>query len=267
MSNSLQGRTILVTRSPSQAGDFTRLLTAQGARVLEVPTIEIQPRPEQEIDAILDRLSEYDWVIFTSVNGAEVLLGRARRLRISVLNEAETGPSVCAIGPATADKVREYGGRIDLVPSRYQAEGILESFLERNPQPLSDLRILIPRASRARSILPRRLRELEAQVDVIPVYDTIVPPGSREKLSRVLRNQKPDLVTFTSSSTVRHFVSLAEDSQELKGHRCAVIGPITAETAKEYGLRIVTQARNSTIPGLLEAIVCYFEETESAGQA
>ena len=265
MSNNLQGRTILVTRSPSQAGDFTRLLTAQGARVLEVPTIEIRPRPEKEIDAILDSLTEYDWVIFTSVTGAEVLLGRARRLGISVLDEAETGPEVCAIGPATADRVREYGGRVDLVPSRYQAEGVLESFLERNSQPLSGLKILIPRASRARSILPRRLRELEAKVDVLPVYDTIVPPGSREKLSLVLRKQDPDLVTFTSSSTVRHFVSLAEDPQELKGHRCAVMGPITAETAEEYGLQVVVQARKSTILALLEAIVCYFNESEAAG--
>ena len=233
MNSNLQGRTILVTRSPSQAGGFTDLLTAQGASVVEVPTIEIRPRPEKEIDAILERLSEYDWVIFTSANGAEVLLGRARGLGISVLNEAETGPSVCAIGPATADRIRDYGGRVDLVPSRYQAEGILESFLERTSPPLSGVKILIPRASRARSILPRRLRELEADVDVLAVYDTIVPPGSRERLSQVLHNQEPDLLTFTSSSTVRHFVSLAEDPQRLKGYRCAVIGPITAETAEE----------------------------------
>ncbi len=266
MSSNLQGRTILITRSPSQAGDFTHLLTAQGASVLEVPAIEIRPRPEKEIYAILERLSEYDWVIFTSANGVEVLLGQAHRLGISVLDEAETRPSVCAIGPATADKVRDYGGRVDLVPSRYQAEGILESFLERTPPPLSGLKILIPRASRARSILPRRLRELEAEVDVLPVYDTIVPPGSREKLSQVLHNQEPDLVTFTSSSTVRHFVSLAEDHQKLKGYRCAVIGPITAETAEEYGLQVVLQARKSTIPDLVEAIVCYFDKTGSAEQ-
>lgn len=182
---------------------------------------------------------------------------------ISVLDEAEPGPAVCAIGPATADRVRDYGGRVDLVPSRYQAEGILESFLERNPVPLSGLRILIPRASRARSILPRRLRELEAEVDVLPVYDTIVPPGSREKLSQVLRNQEPDLVTFTSSSTVRHFVSLAEDPQRLKRYRYAAIGPITAGTAEEHGLQVVVQAGKSTIPDLVEAIVCYFEKTES----
>ncbi len=265
MSSSLRGRTILVTRSPSQAGDFTDLLTAHGASVLEVPTIEIRPRPEKEIDTILERLSEYDWVIFTSANGVEVLLGRARHLGISVLAEAETGPSVCAIGPATADRVRDYGGRVDFVPSRYQAEGILESFLERNPVPLSGLRILIPRASRARSILPRRLRELEAEVDVLPVYDTIVPPGSREKLSQVLRDQEPDLVTFTSSSTVRHFVSLAEDSQSLKRYRYAAIGPITAGTAEEHGLQVVVQAGKSTIPDLVEAIVCYFSETGAAG--
>ncbi len=265
MSNSLQGRTILVTRSPSQAGDFTHLLTAQGASVVEVPTIEIRPRPEEEIDAILERVSDYDWVIFTSANGAEVLLGRARRLGISVLDKAETGPSVCAIGPATANRVKDYGRRVDLAPSRYQAEGILESFLERNPQPLSGLKILIPRASRARSILPRRLRELEAEVDVIPVYDTIVPPGSRKKLFESLRNQEPDLVTFTSSSTVRHFVSLTKNPQELKGYRCAVIGPITADTAEEYGLQVVVRARKSTIPDLVEAIVCYFDETGSAG--
>lgn len=262
MHSNLQGRTILVTRSPSQAGDFTRLLTAQGATVLEVPTIEIRPRPEQEIDAILDSLRDYDWVFFTSVNGVEVVLGRARQLEISVLDGAETGPEVCAIGPATADRVRNYGGRVDLVPSRYQAEGILESFLDRNPQSPLGLKILIPRASRARSILPRRLRELGARVDVVPVYDTIVPTGSRETLSQVLRKQDLDLLTFTSSSTVRHFVSLAKSPKELKGHRCAVIGPITAETAEEYGLQVVVQARKSTIPDLLEAIVCYFNETE-----
>lgn len=247
-----------MTRSAPQAGDFTRLLRAQGANVLEIPTIEIQPRSAAELDSILQTVPDYDWVFFTSVNAVEVLLGRGRRLKLPVLLDTQRKPEICAIGPATAEKLRAFGSRVDLVPSRYQAEGILESFLEQNRQSLSELKILIPRASRARSILPDRLRKVRARVDVPAVYDTVVPVGSRERLAQSLRSQTPDLITFTSSSTVRHFVDLVEDPERLKQYYYAAIGPITADTAEEYGLQIAVQARKSTIPDLVKEIVQYF---------
>ena len=262
MSTPLQGRTILITRSRAQASAFRKLLEDAGAEVLEVPTIEIRPRYGPKLDAAIDRLSDYDWLIFTSANGVEVFFERAEAMEKPTGSGRQASmPKICAIGPATAGRIEDCGYSVDLVPDVYQAEGILDEFLKLTGEGIGGLQVLLPRASQARRILPRILREKGAQVDVIPVYDTVVPTEGQASLQKALESQSPDLVTFTSSSTVRNFISLVEQEGALDRFRCAAIGPITAATAREHGLEVVLQSPKSSIPDFVEAITRYFRSS------
>jgi uroporphyrinogen III methyltransferase/synthase len=166
-------------------------------------------------------------------------------------------PDICCIGPATSQAVEERGLTVSFQPELYQAEGIIEEFAALNNGDLSKLRILLPRARVARQILPEKLREMGATVDLIPIYKTVLPAASETVLKRVLADEDFDLITFTSSSTVRNFVSLAGDSTDLTSFNCAAIGPITAETARELGLRVVLQPDSATIPDFVRAIRDY----------
>ncbi len=256
MTDELKSRRILITRSSSQASEFRLLLEAAGAEVVETPTIEILPRLSPELDASIERLGSYDWLMLTSINGARIFLQRASEL--GRLPFYEPNPRICTIGPATSRGVQEFGLSVDLTPARYQAEGVIEEFLLLHEGKIDGLRVLLPRASKAREILPEELRRHGAQVDVIAVYDTVLPEEGRVRLREALRGPAPDLVAFTSSSTVHNFVDLADGDEALKGFRYAAIGPITAATAAEYGLPVVLEPNKSTIPDLVIAIRRYF---------
>lgn len=249
MTKPLAGVSILVTRTQKQSGSFSALLREAGARVIEIPTIEIVPLDPAPLDSALARLDHYDWLFFTSVNAVEIFF---RRLQASAVL-----PKICCIGPATAKRVRDFEAEVALLPRLYQAEGILEEFSALHSHGIEGLRILLPRALVAREILPRALEERGALVDLIPVYETVVPNQSRVALDRILDESLPDLVTFTSSSTVRNFIELAGERHNLDRLRCAVIGPITAEVAREAGLPIVCTAEKSTVPDLVAAIIEY----------
>ena len=251
----LSGRRIVITRGRSQASAFRSLLENKGAIVLEVPTIEIRPRPAHELDRAIEDIGNYDWVLFTSANGADILLCRMQET-------GKTGslPRIGVIGPATARKVEEFDYTVALPPGTYQAEGLLESLVERIGEDLSNLRFLLPRASRAREILPRELRRRGAAVTVLPVYDTVLPAASRDLFREALR-KSPDLVAFTSSSTVRNFLQLAAEAPKIRQLQYAAIGPITAATAREQGLQVALQAEKSDIPHLVGAIIQYFSSS------
>jgi len=265
MSLHLKNRTILITRSQSQSPEFRHLLELVGARVLEIPTIEIKPRLNPALDESIENIRHYQWIMFTSVHGVQIFMDRAQKMgNLSDWTDSTTFPSICCIGPATAKKTEEYGFQADLVPHIYQAEGILEDFIHLHNGDITNLHILIPRASQARKILPNTLKDKGAIVDVVAIYDTVVPKTSRSRLTELLKNESPDLITFTSSSTVTNFVTLAPEHINLQKFCYAAIGPITAATAKAYGLKIVTQANKSSIPGLVSSIENYFscEETQ-----
>ncbi len=260
MNPPLQGRTILITRSRQQSGEFRRQLEQLGAEVLEIPTIEICPLQSGDLDSALRKIGEYDWLIFTSVNGVEIFVKRAHQLSL-LLPGGET-PKICAIGPATAGKIESYGYPVELLPGRYQAEGILEDFLHYHHGHLNGLRILLPRARQARELLPQQLRRHGAKVVVLPVYDTVTPADSRRKLCQGLKRKPPDLVTFTSPSTVHNFIALANSKETLKDLCYAAIGPITAAAARSSGLPLVLQANHSTIQDLVSAIEGYFSTAQ-----
>ena len=254
MSKPLDGKTILVTRARPQAGVFSAALREIGASVVEIPTIEIVPRKSDQLDEAIQSLGRYDWVFFTSVNGAAVFLERIGEL---VPKGSALGTSIGAIGPATSEEVLRSGYTVSFQPSRFQAEGIIDEFSAIYKGNLTGLRILIPRAKIARKILPETLTLLGAEVEVIPVYETLVPADSAALLNQVLTEARLDLITFTSSSTVRNLVALAGEVKLLARFECAAIGPITAETAEQLGLRVVVQPDGSTIPEFVTAIQQY----------
>jgi uroporphyrinogen III methyltransferase / synthase len=185
---------------------------------------------------------------------------RANRRTSKELEHLEVG----AIGPATAAELRSAGVRVDFVPKSYRAEGLLDALEARD---LHGKRFLIPRAKVARDVVPRVLAERGAHVEVLEAYQTALPSVEATTLA-ALGNPAPDLVTFTSSSTAINFARLLEEHEELglmaPGHvRAASIGPITSETARSLGFRVVLEAAEYTIPGLITAIRDHFEGREN----
>ena len=253
----LFGCTIVVTRAREQASDFREILAERGARTIEFPTISIAPPPSWEpLDKAITRLTSYHWLIFTSVNGVRYFFQRLFAAERDVRDLA--GLKIAAIGPKTAEAVRNHGIRLDLVPGEYRAEAILDGL---DSEELENTRFLLPRAMVARDILPDTLRERGAHVDVVPTYETVLPSGPTGELAAALDAGEVDCITFTSSSTVSNFFKVLPPDQvlpRLKGVAIASIGPITSETAREYGLEVTIEPADYTIPALADAIAEYF---------
>lgn len=252
----LHGKTVLVTRARQQAGSLSDRLAEKGARVVECPTIEILP-PEDwtRVDRAISELPEYDWVIFTSVNGVEKFLARVQACGKDA--RAFHACKICAIGPATAAKLREHHLDPDLVPPEYVSEALAEDLASR--EDLGGKKILIPRSDVARDYLVKALTKRGACVEPLVVYRTQgTPANGSQALVRSFKRGDIDFVTFTSSSTVKHFVSLVGKKtlrNILPQSRWISIGPVTSKTAREMGIRIHRQATSYTIPGLVDAIV------------
>ena len=257
-SRPLFGTTVLVTRPREQAAEFADLLTAYGAHVIAFPTIAIIPPADWgPLDRALADLAGYDWIVFTSVNGVRFFFERLRALGRDV--RAVGHARFCAIGPRTAEALASKGFRADLVPAEYQAEGILEAFKKEN---LKGARVLLPRAAVARDLLPDELRGRGAKVTVVVAYRTIRPDTDAESIKVQLQRGTIGVVTFTSSSSVRHYVELFADQHDACALTAnavvACIGPITAETAESFGFKVRVRAKENTIPALADAIVGHF---------
>jgi uroporphyrinogen III methyltransferase/synthase len=253
----LEGRTIVVTRATAQAQRFVSLLQAAGARVLETPTISIEPPASwAPLDAALDASGTFTWLVFTSVNGVAMVDRRltGRRLTWACFAQAR----VAAIGPATAEALAEHGLRVDVVPQEYRAEGLVAQL--RHLLVAGD-RVLLPRASQTRDLLVKQLSQLGAVVTEVPVYTTKRVGASGTALRNALAAGTVDAVTFTSSSTARNFAEIFTEEERrewLAPVTVASIGPITAATAAEYGLSTRVMPSEYTIPALARAIEDYF---------
>ena len=276
----LAGKRVLVTRTREQASALSGRLRTLGAEPIEFPTIHIVPPMDwTELDAALGRLyaapdAGYDWLVLTSANGVHICMQRLRTLGYDPA--ALRHVRIATIGPATAAALAEYGVHADLVPDEYIAEGVISALLrdaQERGVSLEGQRILLARAAEARKILPLELREAGALVDEVPAYYTRTVARDDERGREILRQLQQgelDILTFTSSSTVRNFVSwlqsCAPDAPEslLKLARqqalLASIGPITSQTARELGLKVDIEASEFTIEGLVDAIVVYEEK-------
>jgi uroporphyrinogen-III synthase len=248
----LSGVRVLVGRARHQASALSSELGKLGATVLEIPFIKIRkPRSFKALDSALMNLDVYDWLILTSVNGVEAMWDRLGKLRLPKATLKHL--SIAAIGPATKQAIKERDIEVDVVPKEYVAESVVRSLQGR----VKGKRVLLVRAKVARDVIPRELRKSGAQVDVVEAYETIVPNSSRPRLRRLLSNPRrtPHMITFTSSSTVRNFVALlGAHGARLNGIRFASIGPVTSSTLRELGLRVDIEAKEFSIPGLVEAI-------------
>ena len=258
----LAGRTVVITRAQDQAKEFVSELERYGANVVLCPTIEIRALESYErLDEAIEHLYGYDWVIFTSVNGVEHFIQRLQTgsRNVSDLDELK----VCAIGDATADRLRELHVHVDVIPEEFKAEGVftaLERFVG-GTAALEGLNVLIPRASVARDYLPKALEQAGARVDVVPAYRTDPPANLDRGRVAALLSGGSDCIAFTSSSTVKNLARLF-DTEDLSGALAGVviacIGDITATTAANYGLRVKIQPQQFTIPALAQAIAEYF---------
>ena len=255
----LSGVRVLVGRAKHQAGALSALLRQRGADVLEIPFIEIRkPRSFEPLDEALLNLANYDWLILTSVNGVEALAERAKKLRLTKRRFLHL--KTAAIGPATKKAMQKQGMMVSVMPEEYVAESVVKA-LRRS---VKGKRVLLVRAKVARDVIPTELRKAGARVDVVEAYETVVPAASKKKLQVALKSarKRPQVVTFTSSSTVKNFVELLGLRRGRKGKRPAMlegvllasIGPVTSATLREVGLGADGEADPYTIPGLVEAI-------------
>ncbi len=258
----LLGRNIVVTRARAQASDLVAQLSELGANCLEYPTIQVEAEADTApLDRALDRLKDYDWLVFTSVNGVKYFFQRlfARGDDVRALHHMRTA----VIGPVTAERLRGFGLRSDIMPESYRAESVVAAF--RN-ETMTGRRVLLPRAADARAVLPVELGKLGAEVDEVIIYRAQPVADGAERLVDDLRNGRVDLVTVTSSSTARNFRSMlpdAEVDQLMAQVRVASIGPVTSETAESLGMPVDITAVEYTIPGLCQAIQTLYARSGS----
>ena len=257
----LRNMRVLVGRARHQASALSAELRKRGAEVMEIPFIEIhKPKSFKPLDTALKNLHTYDWLILTSVNGVEAMWERMQKLSREMGKALEGHPHIAAIGPATKKAIEQRGAKVDVVPKEYVAESVVRSLRRR----VRGKRVLLVRAKVARDVIPRELRRAGARVEVVEAYETVVPQSSRARLRAALKNprQRPHVVTFTSSSTVRNFVTLLGGSRvhpSLDGILTASIGPVTSSTLRELGLGVHIEAKEFTIPGLIDAIIAHVE--------
>jgi uroporphyrinogen-III synthase len=264
---SLRGVRVLVGRARHQAGALSAELRKLGAQVIEIPFIEIRKAKSFKLlDAALKNLDTYDWLILTSVNGVEAMWERMQTKKLLLTAAVKAHRlHIAAIGPATKKAIEQRGTKVDVVPKEYVAESVVRSLRNK----VKGKRVLLVRAKVARDVIPNELRKAGAYVDVVEAYETVVPQRSRRLLQAALKNRRPHVVTFTSSSTVRNFMELlkplAKNSRnvglfpsrhkDLVGIKMASIGPVTASTLREFGLPVDISAKDFTIPGLIQAII------------
>jgi len=257
----LSGRRVLVTRPREQAAELVDRLAALGADAIEAPVIRIAPPEDRTplLQAAADP-SVFDWIVFTSVNAVDAfmtaLLEGDRDVRML------KGPKLCTVGPGTADRLSRYGIKVDLVPDEFRAEGVIRAIQASGP--LQGRRVLLPRADIGREVIAEELRRAGAAITDVVAYRTVSEdalPESDPDVYGLLLQGRIDVVTFASSSAVRSFARIYGPEQAadlLKQTVVAVIGPSTADAARQLGIPVTVQPQASTIPALVDAIVDYY---------
>ena len=252
----LFGKGVVITRPEAQAEGFADLLSGMGARVIHFPTIQILPPATWDgVDAAIDQLDSYRWIIFTSANGVRYFFRRLHELNRDIRDLK--GIRICTIGPATAQAIEKMGVRVDLVPDEYISEGVVRAFRDLD---VRGMKILLPRAETARDVIPEGLAGLGARVDVVTVYRTAGSGRRKEELEECLKQGLVDVITFTSPSTVACFREImGKDFVLPPTVKVAAIGPVTAAALKKAALPIHILQETYTVPGLVEGIAAYLQ--------
>jgi uroporphyrinogen III methyltransferase/synthase len=258
----LSGKRVVVTRTRKQSSLLSSKLRALGAEVIELPTIRIEsPTDLREFGELVQDAHIYDWIVFTSANGVEAFFNMFFKLYDDTREIG--GARIAAIGPATAQRVKDFHLHVDLQPEEFVAEAVVKQFLAQGS--IENLRILLVRAEKARDVLPGELSAAGAIVDEAFAYRTVPEDRDTTGARRQLAEEGADLITFTSSSTVENFLALGLPWP--KGMQIASIGPITSKTAREHGLTVDVEARRHDIDGLVQAICEFFHKSHSVKKA
>ena len=257
----LFGKNIVVTRARSQASELAVILESLGANIMMFPTIKIiKAQDTTLLDSAIKNLADYHWIIFTSVNGVESFFERLSQSGQDSRNLSNN--KICAIGPSTADKLNSFGLKADMQPDEFIAEAIVGMFQKMD---ISGMKILLPRADIARADLRLGLEKCGAHIDEVIAYQTSIDDDQDEKVIEMIRSGCFDLITFTSSSTVKNFIQLVGRNnlkQVFSSAIIASIGPITQKTVESYGLKVNIQPEKYTIPDLVQSIVKYYKYKE-----
>ena len=262
----LFGRRVLVTRPREQATELIERLETAGAEAIGAPLIRILP-PEDfgPLDEACRHANQFDWIIFASAHAVDAFAERLRRSPFDL--RALGGVKLCAVGPATAERLARHGLKVDLTPSEYRAEALVRALSE--TVDVRGLRILLPHADIGREVVAEELRKRGAEATEVVAYRTVVADPEREgepDIYRMLLDQRIDVVTFTSPSAVRSFVQVvgAEPAADLlRPIIVASIGPVTAAAAEQFGIQTTILPQQYTVVALVEAIVEYFEKKAS----
>lgn len=249
----LNNRAILVTRARSQASELAGKIEELGGEVIELPVIQMVPPTNSEpMERAIRSIGDFDWILLTSTNGVAFF---GAKMREQGFEYADIQAKLGVVGPKTGELLKEWGRQPDLMAKDYKAEGLLQALEEIL---LPGDRVLIPRANIARPILPQKLKDWGVHVTEVDAYDTILATENVQEVVSFLQCKKIDIITFTSSSTVKNFLNLLKDypiKELLMGVKIACIGPITAKTAEELGLQVDITAEEYTIDGLMNSII------------
>lgn len=246
----LFGKTVLITRPKTQASELHEALTLEGARVIELPTIEISPvRDFHKLDQAIFRINRFDWLVFTSPNGVEMFFNRLRHLKKDsrILN----GLKIAAIGPSTEEKLNLYAIAPDLVPTTFTTAGLLDAFRSVRVQ---GKRFLLLRADIAPRAFTHALSSRGAVVSEVAAYRTRKPADLGGRLNELVKDEVIDYVTFTSASTAAHFFESIRNGSRLAA-KLISIGPATSSAIRAFGRPVEREARVSTLQGLVDAIL------------
>lgn len=253
-SSPLAGWTVVVTRATTQASTLVAALESLGAAVVAVPVIAVAEASDggAALQAALDDVASYDWLVVTSANGADHVAARLDRVRL-----VAAATKVAAIGPGTVDALARHDLAVDLVPERFVAEGLLAAF---PAVPAGGGRVLLAQAAAARPVLREGLAAAGWSVHAVEAYRTVHPTLDPALVEQA---RAADVITFTSASTVRGYV--AATGPDAVPAVVASIGPITSDAARELGLVVDVEADEHTIPGLVAALVAHARSLRSDG--
>jgi len=259
----LLGKRVMVTRTRSQASELVSRLEELGADCVEFATISLRP-PESwhDLDTALERVESFDWLLFTSINAISFFFDRLHERGMDARDLK--GVRIAVVGSATAEALRSYGLKADLLPDgEFTGKGLADTLVARGH---GGGRFLLPRALKAANALPDTLRAAGGEVVIAPVYRNVRPEGREEELRSMLRDRAVDMVTFTSSSTFTNFMFMLnaqgeEDARELlRDVKIASIGPITSRVINEAGVNVDVQPERFTIADMVRAITGFYQD-------